>query len=121
MENQNKFWAIIELFGHTTIAGEVSKCEIGDFIQINIPEIDAIPAWTKMVNPKAIYAITPVSETDAIQKAQSVKEMPVTRWDTEQLIKNRFSEMEQEGKIKRIAVQSKEDDHFSNPWDHEEE
>lgn len=105
MEDQNKFWAIVELFGHTVIAGEVGKCELGDFIQVNIPAVGAIPAWSKMLNPKAIYGITPVSEDVARQKAEVLKSMPIDRWDTERLIRNRFAEMEQEGKIKMIEQQ----------------
>lgn len=109
MENQTKFWAIVELFGHTVLAGEVSKCEIGDFVQINVPEVGSIPAWTKMVNPKAIYAINPTTEEVARNKAESLKAMPIERWDTEQLIKNRFAEMEEQGKIKMLEAQPVEE------------
>lgn len=105
MENQtqDKFWAIVELFGHTVLAGEVSKSEIGDFVQINIPKVAAVPSWTKMVNPKAVYAITPVTEEVARAKAETIKSMPIDKWDTEQLFRNRFAEMEEEGKIKMIG------------------
>ncbi len=109
MENQDKFWAIVELFGHTVLAGQVSKCEIGDFVQINIPQVDAMPAWSKMVNPKAIYAITPCTEEVARSKAESIKQMPIDRWDTEQLFKNRFAQLEEEGKIKQLIEEAEED------------
>lgn len=102
MENNTKFWGIIELFGHTVLAGEVSKCEIGDFIQINIPKVGAVPKWSKMVNPKAIYGITPTTKKVALAKAEVLKAMPIDRWDTEELFKNRFSELIQEGKIQEI-------------------
>lgn len=110
-ENSNIFWAIIELFGHNVMAGQVSKCEIGDFIQINVPEVDGIPAWTKMVNPKAIYAITPVTEDVAMDKARYLKSMPIDRWDTETLITNRFREMVNDGKIKELTPQSSNPNH----------
>lgn len=108
MENngEDKFWAIVELFGHTVLAGEVSKCEIGDFVQINIPKAGVLPSWTKMVNPKAIYGITPVTEDVARAKAETIKSMPVDRWDTEELFRNRFSEMEEDGKIKTLKATS---------------
>ena len=83
MEENNtndKFWAIVELFGHTVLSGEVSKCEIGDFVQINIPEVGDVPAWSKMVNPKAIYGITPTTEEVARAKAETIKAMPINRW-----------------------------------------
>ena len=102
MEENNtndKFWAIVQLFGHTVLSGEVSKCEIGDFIQINIPKVGDVPAWTKMVNPKAIYDITPTTEEVARAKAETTKAMPVDRWDTEQLFNNRFNTLHKDGKI----------------------
>lgn len=98
----DKFWAIVELFGHTVLSGEVSKCEIGDFVQINIPEVGDVPAWSKMVNPKAIYAITPTTEEVARAKAETIKAMPINRWDTEQLFENRFKALSDEGKIKLL-------------------
>ena len=108
MENKDDFWAIVELFGHTVLVGKVSKCEIGEFIQVNIPEVPPIPAWTKMLNPKAIYALTPITEAEALQKATALKAMPVSQWDTEELLRNRFSELEQEGKIKMIETDKKD-------------
>lgn len=107
-EDQDKFWAIVELFGHTVLVGQVSKSEIGDFVQINIPSVEAIPAWTKMVNPKAVYGITPVTEAVAMAKAKTIKAMPIDRWDTEQLFRNRFDELQEQGKIKML--ESKEPD-----------
>lgn len=106
--NNEKFWAIVELFGHTVLAGEVSKCEIGDFVQINIPKSNAIPSWTKMVNPKAIYAITPTTEEVAKSKAESIRAMPVDRWDTEQLFKNRFEELVSQGRIQELNDKSED-------------
>ena len=111
MENNNtndKFWAIVELFGHTVLAGEVSKCEIGDFVQINIPKVGDVPEWSKMVNPKAIYGITPVTKEVAISKAETIKSMPINRWDTEQLFKNRFDKLAEEGKIQKLEEASEE-------------
>ena len=110
MNDQNKFWGIIELFGHAMLAGEISKSEVGEFIQVNIPEIGPIPKWTKLLNPKAIYAITPTSKETAIDKATSIKSMPIDKWDTERLISNRFSELEQEGKIKMVESALVDDD-----------
>lgn len=106
MNNQEseQFWAIVELFGHTVLAGQVSKSDIGDFIQINIPKTDPIPAWTKLVNPKSIYSITPTTEDVAIQKAISIKAMPIDKWDTNQLFQNRLSELVDQGVIKQIET-----------------
>lgn len=118
IDNQ-KTWGIIELFGHTELAGEFSKCEIGDFVQINIPDVGVIPSWTKMVNPKAIYAITPCTEEVAKSKAKELKSMPINRWDTEVLIRNKFNDLEAEGKIKRILEQANNEEEIDGndlPW-----
>lgn len=102
MNQPTEFWAIIELFGHAKMAGQINKSDLGDFIQVNIPAVGIIPAWSKLINPKAIYAITPCKKEDAIAKAETLKLMPIDKWDTEQLIKNRLQEMELDGKIKKI-------------------
>lgn len=117
MTEQKEFWGIIELFGHTVMAGSISKSEIGDFIQINVPDCGPIPAWSKILNPKAIYALTPTTEEVARQKADELKSMPIHKWDTEQLLKNRFAELEEEGKIKMLEpAKAQVDD-----WEEEEE
>lgn len=101
-ENKTKFWAIVELFGHSILAGEVSKCEIGDFIQLNIPQCDSVPPWSKIINPKAVYAITPVTEEVARARAETIKAMPVEAWDTEKFFQNRIKELADQGKIELI-------------------
>ena len=113
-ETNDKFWAIVELFGHTILAGEVSKCEIADFVQINIPKVGDIPAWSKMVNPKAIYGINPVTEEVAKAKAETINQMPIDRWDIEQLFRNRFETLEKDGKIKRLVESGSDGDDFDD-------
>ena len=105
MKEEKDFWAILELFGHTILAGKISKCEIAEFVQINIPETKDIPAWSKMISPKAIYAITPCTEKVAKDKAESLKSMPIDRWDTDQLFKQKFAQLVEDGKIKKIDTQ----------------
>ena len=104
MDNNNdqKFWAIIELFGHTMLAGEVAPSQIADFIQINIPEVTGLPPWSKMMNPKAIYGITPCTEEDAREKAEQLKAKPVDTWSMKEAVKKQIDEMLQGGEIKRI-------------------
>ena len=111
MTDNTQFWAIVELFGHSVMAGCISKSEIGDFIKIDIPQVGAIPAWSKLLNPKSIYGITPTTEEVARQKAIDLKSMPITRWDTEQLIQNRFAELQEEGKIKLLEAESAEEEY----------
>lgn len=114
MNEENKMWAIVELFGHTVMAGQISKCEIADFVQINVPEVDSIPSWSKIINPKAIYSLTPVTEEVARERAGIFKNMPIHSWDTETMVKNKLSELIEEGKVKLIGNQN--NDTGEPPW-----
>ncbi len=72
-------WAIIELFGHRQLAGEISEVLIaGDgFLRLDMPEIPervegnyrypARAATTQLYSPKAIYSLTPTDKGTAIK------------------------------------------------------
>ncbi len=72
-------WAIIELFGHSRIAGRVSEQTIGSqsFIRVDVPEIDGTPAFTRFFGNGAIYSITPVSEEVARLAAKRMQVQPI--------------------------------------------
>lgn len=58
-----ELFAIVELFGHNKVAGKVSEQNMGSFTfcRIDVPETPQQPAFTRFVNPSAIYAINPVT------------------------------------------------------------
>jgi len=70
-----EFWAIVELFGHTTIAGYLQS--EGELIRIDVPDIDDQSAFTKYYGLKAVYGITPTTEEIAIKAAKSLKARPI--------------------------------------------
>jgi len=78
-EEPVKRWAVIELFGHQVIVGEMSEAELAGagFIRVDVPEHDGVPAFTRFYGPKAIYALTPVSEEVARVMAQETNMRPV--------------------------------------------
>lgn len=83
-----QLYAIVELFGHTTVSGTVSESEFGDdFLRIDIPATDHQPAFTRMVNKKAIYAINPVTEEVMKIKAESLNKRPIESWDIREMQK----------------------------------
>lgn len=82
-EQKFKLFALVELFGHTRLAGSVEEHTIGSasFIRIDIPETKERPAWTKIVNPSAVYAINPITEEVMHEFAENINEAPIEAWD----------------------------------------
>jgi len=73
------FWAIVELFGHSTIAGYVTR-SVGDLIRIDVPEVDGQHVFTKFHGTKAIYGMTPTTEEIAKKAAEKLAVRPVSLW-----------------------------------------
>jgi len=85
VEQREKFeeWAIVELFGHNTIAGQVSEQTIGgaSFVRVDVPPVDGDGSgFTKLYGAAAIYAITPTTEEIATAAAARLAVRPVTPW-----------------------------------------
>lgn len=74
-------FAIVELFGHTRIAGKICEQTIAGkgFLQVDVPTMPpqypypSIPGFTRFYGPDAVYSITPVSEEIAMQAAVSMR------------------------------------------------
>ncbi len=93
-----KTWAIVELFGHSRLAGQISDHTLGGetFTRIDVPEVSvtetervdgqAVPvrrviqAHTKLVGGKAIYSVAFVDEATALVAAHEILHTPITRW-----------------------------------------
>lgn len=76
-------WAIVELFGHQRIAGQVSEHQLGgqNFIRVDVPTVKGRPPYTKLFGQGAIYAITFVDEAIATAAAQAIDARPVQPYD----------------------------------------
>lgn len=79
MTENTQLWAVVELFGHQVIAGAVSKVEPygTPMIQVDVPAIDAQPAFSKLYNPTAVYGIAYVSQEIAVMAAREARHKPV--------------------------------------------
>ncbi len=82
-ENQQEklgAWAIVELFGHTRIAGYVSEFVVGGaaFVRVDVPEVEGVPAFTRLFGPSAIYSITFVDEPTAKRAVGAIQPRPIT-------------------------------------------
>lgn len=72
---QFEIWAVVDLFGHTRVAGKVSEQVIAGsgFVRIDVPETSAAPAHTRLFGPKAVYSIVPVDEQTAKSVAEQLR------------------------------------------------
>ena len=73
-------WAIVELFGHTRIAGHVSEYVLGgsSFVRIDVPEVGDTPAFTRLYGAGAIYSITFTDEETARAAVGVLSPCPLT-------------------------------------------
>ncbi|MCC7208345.1 MAG: hypothetical protein IT323_13640 [Anaerolineae bacterium] len=73
-------WAIVELFGHTQIAGLVTEATIGgcSFLRVDVPAVNGRPAFTKFYGNGAMYSLTPVGEQEARMALQRIMPRPVS-------------------------------------------
>ena len=72
-------WAIVEVMGHSRYAGRVTEQAVGgcSFVRVDSPEIDGLPAFTKLLGQSAIFSITPVTREVAIEAVKRFQARPV--------------------------------------------
>lgn len=89
MQEKFETWAIVELFGHNKIAGKVSEQTIGgsSLVRVDVPDTEASPAFTRLLNVSAIYAINPVTEEVAVGYAGRLQSKPIEAWDAREVLK----------------------------------
>lgn len=101
MSTETKFdsWALVELFGHQRIVGRVTEATLagGAFIRVDVPEDGERPAFTRFFGPSAIYGISPLSESVAMQLLKSTRLAPVNEYELPKLAQ---------------SVEAEEDDDF---------
>lgn len=81
-------FALIELFGHTRISGKVTEQTIGgaSFIRVDVPETPSQPAFSRLFNPSAIYAINPITEETMLEMAKNLDKAPLQSWDVRETV-----------------------------------
>lgn len=100
MESETKidrtFWAVVELMGHSKIAGAVSEYAYGGsaFVRVDVPATKddrgrEIPAFSRMLGAGAIYAMNPVSEEIARMLAQKLQVVPVQEYQLPHYLQER--------------------------------
>jgi hypothetical protein len=101
MESTFSDWAFVELMGHNKIAGHVTEYKFGNqsMIRIDVPVIDNLPKFSKIFNISSVYAITPLSENDAILLAQRIKAKPLDTWDMNSIFQEKIKELIEKGTL----------------------
>lgn len=81
-------YAIVELMGHQQLAGHVSEQTFGPatFFRVEVPATSESPAFTRLLNPSAIYAINPVTAEVARARAEQIRFKPISAWDIRQML-----------------------------------
>jgi hypothetical protein len=112
MEVKFETWAFIELFGYTKIAGKVSEQTFGNqsLIRIDVPEVEGLPAYSKLVGVSSIFSITPMAEEDARRYANQLKVKPLDSWDMNQIFQEKLEELIKKGKLQYPQLATTEED-----------
>lgn len=87
-EQSFKQWALIELFGHSRIAGLVSEQAVGgcSFVRVDVPGVGNRQPLTRLFGNGAIYSITVVTEETALAIAADIAPEPIPAWDARKLL-----------------------------------
>jgi hypothetical protein len=80
-EEKERFetWAIVELFGHSRIAGKVSEQRIAGagFLRVDVPGTEGFQPFTRFYGAEAAYSITPTTEVIARRAAGLIGTAPI--------------------------------------------
>jgi len=92
-------WAVLELFGHTRLAGAVSEHAYGGdtFTRVDVPAVTyadtgyvdgvsckvmrTIPAHTKLLGAKSVFSLSFVDEAAALLAAHHIRHEPIKQWE----------------------------------------
>lgn len=88
MNEKLELHAVVELFGHQKMAGKATEQSIGPttFVRVDVPETKHQPAFTRLLNPSAIYAINPITEDLVVPMAERIQNAPIQQWDAKQML-----------------------------------
>lgn len=76
-------WCLVELFGHTKIAGHCTEQNIAgtNMLRVDVPATNYAPAFTRFFGSSAIYSINPIDEQAAKLMAEQLQVQPIQSWD----------------------------------------
>jgi hypothetical protein len=89
-------WCIVELFGHTKIAGWVTEASIGgcNFIRVDVPKAEEEGTlYTRYLGNGAIYALNPTTKENVLRIVGHLHPAPPTpREPTQRALQTHYDE-----------------------------
>ena len=80
-----------------------------NFLRVDVPETKLQPAFTRFLNHAAIYAINPVTEEVARDRAEVYNCAPIDKWDAREMLKKIQAEMKNDQKA--LGCDSEEEEY----------
>ena len=87
-EEQLDTYAILDLFGHTRVAGRVRNAQIAGagMIRIEVLDSEGNEAQTEYYSPQAVYSLKPVTKELAVAAARQLDNSPVEPYSLQRAI-----------------------------------
>jgi len=81
-------YAVVELFGHGTIAGKVTGQTIGacSFVRVDVDSGNETPGYTSLLGQNAIFRLTIVDEATAKVAAAKYCPHPMVVWSIDRFV-----------------------------------
>ena len=76
-------WALIEIFGHTRLAGKISEESLGgsSLLRVDVPDENGGTKMTKFLGVASIFSITMTTEEIARKAAKSIDAAPISVYE----------------------------------------
>ena len=109
-EQKFDLWCIVELFGHTKIAGKCTEQNIAgtNMLRVDVPETTTQPKFTRFFGSSAIYSIIPVDEDTCKFMAEKIQVKPIESWNISEIVKKNHALL-LEGSVKQVPAGDQDD------------
>ncbi len=92
---QEKFdlWCLVELFGHTKIAGKCTEQNIAgtNMLRVDVPETTLQPAFTRFFGSSAIYSINPIDEATVKMLSERMEVKPIDTYTMSAMVEKHLA------------------------------
>jgi len=122
MNTTEKFdlWCVVELFGHTKIAGKCTEQNIAgtNMLRVDVPATETDPPFTRFLGSSAIYSINPVDEVTAKHFAKSLSVKPVNIWDIKEIVRSNSAKLLLDDKKEEVCNEDYGNDKDDDDYDY---